>query len=333
MAVNLDQLKTEMGAYARTNSKEIRTMVYQKSVSAGYMKTVTSVKGKFPAMHSVTGRLIQGFTTTWNSLGETKFKVNELTNHRQKVNYELIPDDVENSWINHLFESGKKPAEQSISKYIFEQEIPPKLLADREYLLCRGSYNGGALGTFGNSMNGIATRITEGIADGAASPMYQVGITSPTASNIVAQIETFELNLPEQAKPFLTKIYMSQAWVEKYRLDMRNKFGTNTDYAKADGMLSPVGLREIVGLPGLNGTNIIFSTPDTNFLRLVDLDNDPIVRDIQVQDYKVKIFMDWWESPAFWTNQLVFVAVPGGDTVGLDSDNLLYYGVDKVVTP
>jgi hypothetical protein len=85
MAISVTQLAAELGAYSRANNKEIRQFIYQKTVTAKYMKLVTSIKGRFEALQSITGRLVQGFTAVWSPLGVTEFRINPLVNYQQKV--------------------------------------------------------------------------------------------------------------------------------------------------------------------------------------------------------------------------------------------------------
>ena len=334
MAVNASQVATELGAYTRTNNKEIRGMVYQKSVTAKEMKTVPSVKGKFPAFRSITGHVVQAFTSVWSPLGITKFLVNELKNFRQKVNYPFKPDDINNSWLAFLYDEGKKPQDMPLAKYLIDVELMPAVVRDREYLLCRGTYDAANPQVFGKSMDGIATVIANGLASNSANPVYQVPMVAITVGNITDQVEAFELAIPEVLKDLLPKVYMSTSNRDKYRLDFFKKYGVYPSYTEAKGMMTIVGNREIVGLPGLNGTDLIFATPTDNFIRTIDMNDDPVITDIQALDYDVKIFMEWWEGANFWTNQLVVAGVIGGNTTGLApaGANDEYYGTPAIVT-
>ena len=335
MAITASALAAELGAYNRANNKEIRQMAYQKSVSAGFMRTIPSIKGKFPALQSITGHVVQGFTDVWSALGLTEFKVNPLVNYRQKVNYPIKPTNVEGTWIAHLYEENKKPQDMAISKYVIEKELMPKVVADREYLLCRGVYDANNLNVFGKSMNGIAEIIRLGMLDGSENPVFQVPIDAFTVGNISEQVEGFELAIPDVLKALVNKIYMSTTNVEKYRLDFFKKYGSYPSFVPGEnGYRTVVGNRLIVGLPGLNGTDTIFATPDENFLRLIDINDEPVITDVQVQDYEVKIFMEWDEGAAFWTNQMVIAGKVGGTVTGLQpaGQNEKYFGQPAVAT-
>ncbi|MDO7849224.1 hypothetical protein Q5H92_22865 [Hymenobacter sp. M29] len=334
MGINVTQLAAELGAYSRTNNKEIRQMATQKSFTAKFMKTVMSVKGKFPALQSITGRLVQGFTAVWSPLGVTKFKVNPLVNYQQKVNYEFVPADINASWVAHLYEENKKPADMPISKYLIEQEIMPAVVRDREYLLGQGVYDANDKGTFGKSMDGIATIITKGLAANSENPVYQIPLEPVTLANIVDQVNEFEQKLPIEVKSDINKIYMSETFTDQYALNFFKTYGVHPTYTPEGGLKTIVGKRQLIGLPSLNGTSVIFATPDANFLRLIDLNDEPILNDVQSLDYKVKVFMEWWEGPAFWTNQMVIAGVIDGNIEGLApaGANLEYYGKAAVVT-
>jgi hypothetical protein len=322
MAINATQLREELGAYCRTNNQEIRSMAYQASVTAKYMKLVASVKGVFPALQAITGHLVQGFQAVWNPLGMTKFKVNELRNYRQKVNYPIRPNDIHASWLAALYTENKKPADMPISQYIINQQLVPKVVADRELLICKAKYDATKLNQFGYSMNGIVEIINQGLAANSDNPVYQVPMAAFTSSNITDQVTSFEQAIPEVLKSFLTRIFISSANLEKYRLDYFKKYGAYPSYTDGGGFKTILGGRELVGLPGLNGSDLIFTTPAENFLRLIDITDEAIINDIQAADYDVKIFMEWSEGVAFHTNQMVVAGVVGGTVTGLGTDDL-----------
>jgi hypothetical protein len=334
MPISVTQLAAELGAYTRANNKEIRQFVYQKTVTAKYMKLITSIKGRFEALQSITGRLVQGFTAVWSPLGTTEFRVNPLVNFQQKVNYPFRPATINQSWISFLYQENLKPADMPISKYLIDKEIMPAVARDREWLMGKGVYDANNLGTFGKSMDGIATVITKGLAANTENPVYQIPLEPVTMANIVDQVNEFEQKIPSEVKSLVDKIYMSETFVEQYALNFFKVYGVQPTYTPEGGLKTIVGKRQLIGLPSLNDTNVIFTTPDENFLRLIDINDDPIITDIQALDYDVKVFMEWWEAPAFWTNQMVIAGVIDGEIEGLApaGANLKYYGKAPVVT-
>ncbi len=331
MSINVTQLAAELGAYSRTQNKEIRKHLYLKSKTTSFMKMIASVKGRFPALQSITTHVVQGFESIWNELGVTTFKVNELVNYQQKVNYGIVPADILASWAAFLYQEDKKPADMPISKYIMD-ELMLRVQADREILVNRGVLGATAAErrVFGKSMNGLVAIINAGFIS-TTNPIYQVPMVAVTTANVVDQVNDFELALPEQVKESLKKIYLSQSNVEKYALNFFKTYGIYPTYTPEGGLKTIIGSRQLIGLPGLNGSDLIFTTPDDNFLHLHDINTDPVVTDVQTLDYKVKIFMEWWEGVAFWSNQLVIAGNIGGNTTGLAVDNELYYDTPAII--
>lgn len=324
VGISATQLAAELGAYFRANNKEIKQMVYQDTVTSKYMRSVSKVKGRFPAPHSITSRVIQGFTTTWAELGTTYMKANELINYHQKINFPIVPADILGTWLAELYAEDKKAVDMPISQYIVQKELPLAINRDLEYLWGQGVYDANDLGTFGKSMNGLVKILADGIAS-SDKPMYKIPLDALTDSNISSQVEKFEASFPQALFNEDMDIYMSTVNAYRYKRDVRNTFGLNTDYNTAFQTKSNLTGRNIVGLPSMNGSNVIFATPRGNMLRLIDIFDKPQVTDVQVADYKVKVFMEWWDGIGFWMNQLVLVSVDNGSGSGLATDNSIYY--------
>ncbi len=330
--IDLTAVANELGAYFRVNNKEVKNWVYQEAQAAQYMRTITKVKGKFPAFQSVTGNVIQGFTNVWNEIGTTTFKVNELVAYHQKVNFPIVPADVNNTWLAELDQENLTPAQKPISQYIAQNELKPRVVADLEYLIGNGSYDANNLGVFGKSMNGLITILQNGIVDPNNS-MYAIPCDPLTDNTILNIVTLFERRIPMNVRNFVNKIYMSTYNKERYMLDYENQFGRFMQLSPDQALMTRTGRRQIIGLDCLNGSDFIFATPDNNFLKLIDSFDAPQVTDIQVLDYKVKIFMEFWLGVGFWSNQMVMVSVTNGSGSGLRQDQNLFYLPGQVTPP
>jgi hypothetical protein len=325
VGINATQVKEELGAYLRTNNKELRPMIYNEAQASRYMKKVVKVQGRYPAGHTVTSNVVQGFKSVWSPIGETKFVANDLIDYHQKVNYPIVPANILGSWYAEMYEEKKTPAEKPISQYIIEKELKPKVISNVDYLIGNGVYDADDLETFGKSMNGLKKILADGVAS-STKPMFKIPLDALHDNNIVDQVEKFEREIPDKVEGSITKIYMSSKNKKRYIQDYRNLYGSTTDYTKGATLVTYTGEREIVGLRCLNGSDVIFATPDENFLQLNNDITTPIITDVQVQDYEVKVFMEWWMGVAFWINQMVLVSVTTGSGSGLTTDNELYYG-------
>jgi len=79
-------------------------------------------------------------------------------------------------------------------------------------------------------------------------------------------------------------------------------------------------------------SDVIFGTTENNFRRLFDVFDKPRVTDVQKQDYKVKIFMEWWKGYDFLINQMVVVSNVQDERYGLGTTalNQKYFGINGV---
>lgn len=331
MSINLTQLRTELGNFYRDNNKVVESMVYHPgSQLSPYCRQLTRIKGEFPALHSVTNNVVQGFVDEWNAIGDTTFRVNELKAYHQKVNYEIKPFGMEHSWLALLAQENLSKEQMPISRYIMERELAPKVRENVADLEINGVYDANDLATYGKSMNGIKKILEDGIVN-ADNPMYKIPLTALTDSNIVDEVTKFERGLPNKVKRQLPRIFMSTSNMERYVLRYEELYGAHTQYTEERKMRTRLQRREIVGLDFLDGSDLIFTTVDGNMLKLIDLFNAPQMTDIQVLDYSVKLFMDWWLGYGFYINQLVFVSTYDGSS-GLGSGSGLdaYYGTLSV---
>lgn len=325
MAIDNSQLKTELGNFFRTNNKAIRAAVYQEPQLAKYAKKITKVKGRYPAIHSVTNHVVQGFEAVWNAVGTTKIKVNELVAYHQKVNFAIVPSNMENSWLAELNDKNKSFIERPISQYIWENELKPKVVSDIEDLMVNGQYDANDLGTYGKSMNGLLTILNNGI-NSSDNPMYRIRLSAePSDSNVVDVITEFERKVPSEVNKGINRVFMSTQNLYKYILRYEELYGAVQTFTDGKKVRSRLAGRELIGIDAMNGSNIIFATPDENFLLLVDDENGPALTNIQEQDYTLKLFMEWWLGVGFHTNQYVLVSTYSGEGSGLSSDNEFYF--------
>lgn len=322
--MNLDQLRTELGAYFRTNNKTVASWVYDgESQLSPHAKVVTKVKGRYPSIHAVTTHVIQQFTTTWNAIGSTKIRANELVSYHQKVNFPIVPDEIEGSWLAELNNRNQGLEARSISRFIAEEELGPRAKEDLKILEIQGVYDASKPDTFGYSEDGILHILDDAINNGENSA-FKIPLDTLTDSNMVDMVTEFERELPEKGKDMVKKIFMSRTNFERYILDYENTYGANANFTDEKKVKTRLGARQIVPLSYMNSDKIFAFIPG-NLLKLVDFDDAPKVTDVQKQDYTLKIFMDFWRGWMFLYNQGVFCSVTNGSGSGLTTDNDLYY--------
>jgi len=312
--------------YVKNNTKIIDGMFARALTTTldAHAKKITKVKGEFPQFHSILTHVVQGFTTEWNELGTAEFKHKVLQNFHQKVNYPIIPAEILPSALAELYEEDKPIKNKAIVKYILN-DLMNKVKDDIEILSITGTYDSASLGVFGNAMDGIVKKVDDAVAN-TDHPAYRIPLNALTDDNIVDEITTFERKLPKFMKKKIKKIFISENNLERYQLNYEDRFGAKTTYKEGDKTKTRLGKRILVGIPDLPD-DVIFATIDGNLAKLVDIYNKPAFTDFQVQDYKLKVFMEWWLGYDFLINEAVFVANFVDTTEGLGNADLMakYY--------
>ncbi len=329
--MTVEDIKKELGEYVANNSKIVPLMIYSDGIALdAFCKTITKIKGKYPSFHSIMTNVVQGYKNEWQALGEAQINSKKLEAFRQKVNFPLDPDDIQHSYLaGDYYDEEKDRVLMPISKYIMEEELKPKVTDDINWLSIMAEYVAEeADGNFGKSLNGWK-KILENAVNHEKHPAFQIPLDALTDANILDQVTVFEKKLPEKMKPKIKAIFMShsnkeryiQAYVEKYG---QNKFQNDKTKTFFD--------RTIIGLPFLDDDSIA-ATVDGNLVKLIDkIDNPPKVTSIQIQDYIIKIFMEFWLGYEFMINELVFVSNYTDITYGLgDTEkNKLYFSMEGV---
>lgn len=333
--ISVQDVQKEVNEYVKNNTEVISAGVYAAEVTLNkYCKTLTAVKGKFPQFHSILSRVVQGFKAEWQELGEAQFKHKMLQAFHHKVNYPIIPSEILNSWLAELYTTGKTAAEHPISKYIME-DLLLKVADDLEDLSQTGVRDDlNADGQFGSSLDGIESQVDKAVAN-TDHPAFRIPLNAITPTNVLDEVKSFEKQLPKKSRRKCKYLFMSDSLAMTFADQYEQEYGTNVNYTAEGNMKTPLTKMEIVGLPNISD-DIIFTTVDGNLVRLIDTFDKPAVTETQVQDYKLKVFMEFFLGYDFLINQLAYVAVFDGSERGLEdaTQNALYYDSESLaVTP
>lgn len=331
--LTVDDIVKDANTYLPENKEIIASSINRMDIPLdAHTRPITKVKGLWPQGSALITNVVQGFAPVWNDMGAVQIDHKLLVNYRHKVNFGLTPDDIESTYYAFLYEENKKPEDMPITKYVIEELLIPKVIDDIAELSVNGVYNAGALGVFGNAMNGINNVLTTMLAGtpGTDHTPFQIPLNTLSDTNMVDEVTSYERQIPSKLKGKIKKLYMSESNKERYILDFQSQFGDNK-YA-GDSVKTYLGGREIVGIPGWD-SDLIFSTIDGNFVRLLDIfDNKPAITDVQKADYTVKYFMEFWKGYDFLVNELVFISNYSDTTYGLGTTalNQKYFGIDGV---
>lgn len=333
--MTIEDVQKELNEYVKNNTNIVSAGVYSAEIQINkYCKTITSVKGKFPSFHKVMGHVVQGFKPEWQKLGEAEFKHKMLQNFRQKVNIEIIPDEVLATWLAELYIENKTAEEQPISKHIMD-DLMGKVIDDLDDLSQAGEYDElNASGQYGASLDGIATQRDKALAH-TTHPAFKIPLNAITSVNVLDEFKSYERQLPKKMRKKIKRVFVSDNVALMFADAYEAQYGTTVTYTDDNSFKTPRFKYEIVGLHNVPD-DFIASSIEGNLFRLIDVFDKPQVTDIQKHDYALKIFMDWFLGYDWAINELTYIAVFDGSDRGLGNAalNALYYDSENlVVTP
>nr|WP_315245137.1 hypothetical protein [uncultured Flavobacterium sp.] len=281
-----------------------------------YCRKVTKIKGAYQVLDSIMTHVVQGFKPEWQELGTLSVSDKELKNYHQKVNYGFVPADVLSTALADWYEEDVEPTNKMIAKVIVDWLLT-QVQDDMELLSLIGEYDVTlASGAFGYSLNGW-NKIVELALANTARPVYKIPLNALVDNNIYEEMLSFERQLPKILKDKIKQIFVSENNLERYEVDYGNIFRQSPNFKESDKTRSPLRKRELVGLSNL-ADDVIFATVDGNMLNLLDvIDNPPKFTSVQIQDYKVKLFMEFWKGYDFLINEAVCVANFSSNVKGL----------------
>jgi hypothetical protein len=330
--ISIQDVAKELNTYVKNNTTVVPAGVYSEDITLNrHTRPLTAVKGKYPQFHSILSDVVQGFKAEWQALGQAQFKHKMLQNFHQKVNYPVTPSEILHSWLAELYAENKKPADMPISQWIM-MDLMKKVVDNLEDLSQMAEYDAdNAAGQYGYSMDGIAKKVNDALAD-ATHPAFNVPVRVwEPGVNTLDVIKDYEKGLPKKTRRKIRKIFVSDAFALDFQDLYEKHYGTKVTFTDADSFRTPLMKFEIVALPFIPDA-MIFATIDSNFVRLIDVFDRPTVTDIQIQDYTVKIFMEFWLGYDFLINQLLYVAVYDDGERGLRNaaQNALYYNAENL---
>lgn len=329
--ISVQDVQKELNEYVKANADVVAAGVYSPEITLNkYCKTLTAIKGKYPAFHSILTRVVQGFKPEWQELGEAQFKHKMLRSFHQKVNYPIVPAEILNSWLADLYTEGKTAAEHPISKWIMD-DLMMKVVDDIDDLSQTAEYDeNSADGEYGFSLDGISNQVLAAL-NNATHPAYRIPLNDLTPENILDEVKKFEKGLPKKTRRKCKQLFISDSMLMEFADQYEQTYGTKVTYTDSDTVKTPLTKMEIVGLPNIPD-NVMFTTVEGNMVRLIDVIDKPTVTETQVLDYKLKIFMEFHLGYDFLINQLLYVADFNGTVKGLNNatQNGLYYSSENL---
>ena len=271
----------------------------KKSSVHEYVSTIATIGG-----------LVQPFQRAFTPKGEAKFEpyVNKVRHQKVDFKFEAL-DELYQSYLGYLIDEDIQPEALPFVRYVVQELIYPGIRQDIENdIVFSGEWAEPTANTAGEvsaAADGIGTIIEREINDGNITPIPTGVITQ---SNAVDKFESFCDAIPHLYRSIPGNIYCSPTLARYYSRDYRNQFGKQTNDQLAKNNLSiDATNKTVVGLPSMEGSNMIFFTPGRNMIKMFNKVYVPNAFEFQRVDRSLKLLTDWFRGYGFRTLELVFV--------------------------
>lgn len=317
--IDVAELKTELGTYSsQGNNVGLMRDIYAGFTTAKFM-TATMAIESYKAARSHATSVVMEFNSKWTPAGKAKFTAIKIRNRRHKINFSIIPADVGNSWLLHLYNEKLTPDMMPITRYIVQNILLPSILQDVELrMIGKGKYIETALGVAGraeDAMDGVETLLVAAAKSkdkGINFYPNPVDLTKATDLDVVEYIDTFAQKITARYKSITMNIFLSADVYIKYKRGYKAKWGTGSGTEKTHFGADRVDFTNfsLQVLDCLYGSPILFCTPKSNFLLLQNLNNPQVITDVQKHDYEVRYYGEFWLGTGFAIGEMVFASVP-----------------------
>ena len=324
-SVDVGDLNTEFGAVM---PPRVRLDIFNRNIYMGIpdapLFTREQSNTDYKATASLMTEVSQAFTAAWTPKGSAKFTPIVIPYRRHKINVNIKPAEVIKSWLTYLYEQGKTPVEQPITRYIAESLILPKVQDDvTRVMLGKGKYvepsasvkDGDEGASAAASMDGIETIL---VSDKAATTQkfnHYAQAKDPFTLTGQALLDYVGSFAKAVSKYFVNKplIYCSEEFLEHYQAQ---DFAVNGKYT---GQTVGNSIRfsgfSFQPMKCMYGSPILFCTPKSNLAMLVDYASAAnCINDFQKVNYDVHVFGEYSLSVGFKIAEAVYAAVPDSYT-------------------
>lgn len=308
--IELSDIVKEYGAYYINSGQNMarlkRLLLFGRETTklATKQKTEDTV---FRLAQSTLTSLVQSFQKTYTPKGELGFTPNPIQLFNMKVDLDIYPDEIKNSWLAFLESNNLSRKEWPLIRYLIEVHVFSRIDDDmerNEYY--KGKYavpTPGTAGTNGTAMDGLELLLK-------SPKINQVDLDGPLdKATIYDQTEEFFELVSEEYQNTKMVIGMAPAWKRSFLKDKRSLgFYTISGPGEIDNTLdfSPA---KVIGLPSMIGSNDLWATPLDNFIHVTRFGENSGKVKVEESKRCVSIMTDWWEGIGFGLHEAVWTTV------------------------
>lgn len=326
--VKTDQLSAEFGAYVSGQKLDVFKRLNLELSITNYMTTIVTDKSEWRATQAIITSVLQQFTPKWTPKGSAEFTPITVKNFDLKVNYPITPSDILDKYIAYLYDENKTPDQMPLVPFILNELVLPQLAEDLELALATAKFvertktaDGQAGSSALESMDGVIPTLEALKAKAGNKVTWLLNGVVLTPENILEKIDQAVDAVPYKYKKKSMLIHSDPDLITMYRRAYRAKYPVtkNEDENKLRVDFSNFTFAPI---DGAVGTGVFFITPKQNFIHLMSRNPNDVKVFMQVQNYDVKIFMQFKKGVGFAMQEAIFAYLPPVDSTGSTGNGL-----------
>jgi len=323
--IDTAELQAEFGKYVSTEKVEIIRKLTTDLTVTKFMTTIVTDKTEWRAAQADIDSVLQQFTPYWTPTGKVKFTPITIKNFILKVNQPIKPADIIDQYLGFMYDENLTPDQMPIVKYIVDQLIIPKLSEDLEEAMAKGEFvefNPAGDGTAApaghvlESMDGYVTILEKLKATVGNNATWLLDGVTLDSTNILASIESIVSDISPKYRTKRLPIFIDPDLVRMYNLAYRDKYPNTKNEDMNENRLDFTNFY-FQPLEGLIGTGVFFLTPKENFKHLMSRDHREAKIFMQVDNYDVKVFMEFRKGVGFAIQEALFAYLPPVEDPGV----------------
>ncbi len=319
--VQASEIVKAYGAYylnAGQNEKRILRLLTQGAVTPESMTKIKTKDTIYRLAQVTLGNIIQPFRKGFHAKGDVTFTPNEIRLFHIKVDADISPDDVEDTWLGFLAGQDLARKDWPLVKYVIENLYIPQIHGDLEnYAYFNGVYKAPVDGQPTDPkdcMDGLKIQLQRGV-DATVNPMNHIAsVAELNPASIFDQIEAFDDAIGETLggayENTKMTIFVSPAMLKAYKRDKRSQGFYDPQSGKDINNNIDFSPRDVVALPSMIGYKYAFATPTSNLLHLTKRGEGKAKIKLEESKREVIMLTDWWEAVGFGCNSVVWTNQP-----------------------
>lgn len=318
MATPIDpsDIVAQFGDYylGKNNQKNLFNQLYKQiqEIDKKIFRVVRTDATRWEGGYASMTPLLQAFQKAYTPNGSLTFKANPIDLFKQKVDTELFPDDITESWLAFLEGDSIDRKKWPFVRWIIEQHLIPQMrqdIAEHFYTAIYVAPTDGVAGTPNQAFDGVEKVIDDFIVDARITPTV-LGAIPASDEDFVDYVQTFYDLQDERYRNKIVSINMSYDLARKYSSGFYSKYGSGHRDPDVDMVSRMVDGRKakVLGVDSMAGKNRIYGTVADNAV-LVAKKFDKMKQIALGQPSNpraVQAYTDFYLAPSFMVPEWVF---------------------------